>query len=54
MNQQDEAALAVWQANRHLSPRERMEILFFDMLLPPPTSEAELDIALRLVSECMA
>jgi hypothetical protein len=46
--------LAVWQANRHLTPRERMEILFFDFLLPPAVSETEYDAVLRDVAEEMA
>ena len=46
--------LAVWQANRALTPRERMELLFFDFLQPPALGETEYDAVLRNLSEEMA
>jgi hypothetical protein len=45
--------LTIWQAHRALTPRERMELLFFDMLLPPKVSETEYDAVLRDVAQEM-
>jgi hypothetical protein len=42
--------LAVWQAHRALTPRERMELLFFDFLQPPAVGETEYDAVLRDVA----
>jgi hypothetical protein len=46
--------LAIWQAHRALTPRERMEMLFFDFILPPAVSAVEYDATLRRVSEEMS
>lgn len=54
MNLQDEAALALWQAHRHLTPRERMAKLLDDCFARPPVSETEYDAVLRDVAEGMA
>lgn len=54
MKLQDEAALAVWQQNRHLTPRERMVKLLDDCFTRPPVSETEYDAVLRDVGEEMA
>jgi hypothetical protein len=53
MNAQDETALAVWQANRHLD-REKMARLLDRYFSPPPISPAEYEAVLRDVEECMA
>ena len=54
MKLQDEAALAVWQQNRHLTPRERMAKLLDDCFTRPAVSETEYDAVLRDVGEEMA
>ena len=46
--------LQIWQAHRALTPRERMELLFFDFLQPPALGETEYDAVLRDVAEAVA
>jgi hypothetical protein len=46
--------LAVWQANRHLTPRERMAKLLDDCFTRPAVSETEYDAVLRDVAEAVA
>ena len=46
--------LAIWQSHRGLSPTERIELMFFDFMLPPPvTSHDEYEATLKIVSEYM-
>lgn len=44
-----------WQATRHhdLTPEQRLEIAFYDFLLPPPIPLALYDAELRAVEEAM-
>jgi hypothetical protein len=46
--------LQIWQANRALTPRERMDLLFFDFLQPPAVGKDEYDAVLRDVAEAVA
>lgn len=47
--------LSLWQANRHLTPEQRLEILFFDVLLSLPISvtAAEYERQMEAVSASM-
>jgi hypothetical protein len=47
--------LALWQgAPRGLTPAEKMELLFFDFLMPPAPVEVEYEVIMRKVREEMA
>jgi hypothetical protein len=46
--------LAVWQQNRHLTPRERMAKLLDDCFSRPPVSDEEYNATIRRVSESLA
>jgi hypothetical protein len=46
--------LAIWQQNRHLTPRERMAKLLDDCFTRPAVSETEYDAVLRDVAEAVA
>ena len=42
--------LLIWQANRELSPEQRIEMLFFDFWLPPvAVQDARFEEAMRVV-----
>lgn len=49
----DEAALALWQANR-TAPREVVEALMANFFCPPVETPAEYEITLRNVEREMA
>jgi hypothetical protein len=46
-------ALQIWQANRALSPEQRIELAFFDYILPPETSTATYEAQLNAVANAM-
>lgn len=59
--QEADALLAEWQANRHLAPRERLELvsdrfdkLLFDFFQGPLPTTAEYEATLRTIAEYMA
>lgn len=52
MMPRDEAALALYQANRS-APREVVEALMANFFSPPVETEAEYEITLNQVRECM-
>lgn len=52
--QQADIALQRWQAHPGLTPEERIEMAFYDFLLPPPISMAEFERQLDRIQECIA
>jgi hypothetical protein len=52
MNARDEAALALWQANRQ-TPREVVEAMLANFFIPPVETPQEYEITLNMVRECM-
>lgn len=49
--QQADHDLSLWQQNRHLTPEQRMEILFYDVMvsLPPPVTADEYERQMEAV-----
>jgi hypothetical protein len=45
--------LAIWQQNRHLTPRERMAKLLDDCFTRPAVSETQFEADLRAVADAM-
>lgn len=52
MSPRDQAALDLYQANRS-APREVVEAMLADFFSPPVETEAEFEITLNMVRECM-
>lgn len=46
-------ALQVWQSNRNLTPEQRIDLAFFDFILPPDVNSDDFDGQLQAVAEAM-